>query len=258
MAKPKPKVIVLAGYGLNCEDETAYAFELAGGRAEIVHINDLVAGAKKLKNYQVLAIPGGFSFGDDTGSGKAYANKLKNHLSAQLKEFVTKDKLVIGICNGFQVLTNSGLLPGALVFNSNARYTDRWVDLKMESETPWLVGIKTLSVPIAHGEGRFVANAEILKKLEHDKRITARYTLGEICKLQNLPANPNGATKDIASITAYGGRVLGIMPHPERAMFFTQLPHWTNLREKYRRSGKSLPKFGPGLQIFKNAVGYFR
>src|SRR6185295_14469750 len=159
----KPSVIVLAGYGLNCEDETARAFELAGAKADIVHINDLIDGTKKLKNYKIMAIPGGFSFGDDTGSGKAYANKLKNHLSAQLKEFVEKDKLVIGICNGFQVLTNSGLLPGALVFNSNARYTDRWVDLKIESETPWLAGIKTLSVPIAHGEGRFVADEKTLK-----------------------------------------------------------------------------------------------
>jgi len=254
----KPSVIVLAGYGLNCEDETAHAFELAGARAEIVHINDLVDGTKKLKNYKIMAIPGGFSFGDDTGSGKAYANKLKNHLSAQLKEFVEKDKLVIGICNGFQVLTNSGLLPGALVFNSNARYTDRWVDLKIESETPWLAGIKTLSVPIAHGEGRFVADEKTLKDLERGKRVVARYTTGEICKLQDLPANPNGATKDIAAITSHNGRVLGIMPHPERAMFFTQLPHWTLLKERLRRSSKPLPKSGPGLQIFKNAVNYFK
>src|SRR6185503_18071766 len=102
----KPNVIVLAGYGLNCEDETAHAFGLAGARAEIVHINDLVDGTKKLKNYQIMAIPGGFAFGDDTGSGRAYANKLKNHLKSQLQDFISGDRLVIGICNGFQILTN--------------------------------------------------------------------------------------------------------------------------------------------------------
>src|SRR5258708_9227606 len=131
MAKIPPKVMVLAGYGLNCEDETKYAFELAGAKAEIVHINDLVARIKSLNSYQILAIPGGFSYGDDTGSGKAYANKLKNHLAKKLSEFAQADKLIIGICNGFQILTHLGLFPGALTFNDNNRYTDRWVDVKI-------------------------------------------------------------------------------------------------------------------------------
>ncbi len=254
----KPNVIVLAGYGLNCEDETAYAFALAGARTDIVHINDLVAGSKKLKNYQIMAIPGGFAFGDDTGSGRAYANKLKNHLAEQLRDFVSADKLVIGICNGFQVVVNAGLLPGALTFNSSARYTDRWVDLKIQGDSPWLVGMKILSVPIAHAEGRYVADKPVFDQLEREKQVVATYAVGEICKLQQLPANPNGSTRDIAALTAHGGRVFGIMPHPERAMFFTQLPHWTLLKERLRRSGKPLPKFGPGLQVFKNAVNYFR
>src|SRR3989338_5082256 len=180
----KPKVIVLAGYGLNCEDETAYAFNLAGAQADIVHINDLINGRKNLKQYQIMAIPGGFSYDDDTGSGKAYANRLKNHLAQDLASFTNGDRLVIGICNGFQVLTNLGFLPGALTFNSNARYTDRWVDLKITGDGPWLKDIKTLSVPIAHGEGKFYADKRTLNKLKKDKAIgiAAKYFKGEICK----------------------------------------------------------------------------
>ena len=254
----KPSAIILAGYGLNCEDETAFAFQLAGARADIVHINDLVAGEKKLKNYQIMAIPGGFSYGDDTGSGKAYANKLKNHLKNELDKFVARDTLTIGICNGFQVLTNLGLLPGALLNNESARYTDRWVDLKIEGQGPWLRGIKELSVPIAHAEGKYFLDVKALKRLNADQRVGARYTKGEICRYQNLAANPNGALESIASVTSADGRVFGIMPHPERAMFFTQLPHWPLLAQVYRRANKPLPKNGPGLEIFKNAVKYFK
>lgn len=124
----KPKVIVLSGYGLNCESETAFAFNSVGGDAEIVHINDIIAKKKKFADYQIMALPGGFSYGDDTGSGKAYANKLKKYLAPDLKKFAQADKLIIGICNGFQILTNTGLLPGALLANDNARYTTCWVE----------------------------------------------------------------------------------------------------------------------------------
>jgi len=233
------------------------AFELAGAKADIVHINDLVAGIKKLSSYQILAVPGGFSYGDDTGSGRAYANKLHNHLREDLEQFIKKDKLVIGICNGFQILTNLGLLPGALTFNDNARYTDRWVDLKITSTSPWLKGIKTLSVPIAHGEGKFVAEDETLSALKKNNQIAATYTKDQACGYQNLPANPNGALLDIAAITSLNGKVLGLMPHPERAMFFTQSPMWPVEKEKLIRAGKKLPTYGPGLQIFKNAVRCF-
>jgi len=256
--KSKPKVLIFSGYGLNCEEETRYAFELAGSRAEIVHINDLIQGIKKIKDYQILVFPGGFSYGDDTGSGKAYANKVRNHLWGDIENFVAQDKLVIGICNGFQVLTNLGLLPGALIFNDGGRYLDRWVDLKIESNSPWLKGLKTISLPIAHGEGKFYADKKILKALKNSKSIVARYTKGEICAYQDLPANPNGSLEDIAGITAYDGRVLGMMPHPERALLTTQLPHFPYLKEKSRRNKIALPEHGPALQIFKNAVNYFK
>ena len=125
MKKTKPKIIILSGYGLNCEEETKFAFDSAGGSADIVHINDLISKPKMLKEYDIMAFPGGFSYGDDTGSGKAYANKFKNHLANELEEFLTRNTLVIGICNGFQIMTNLGILPGALAQNKNGQYIDR-------------------------------------------------------------------------------------------------------------------------------------
>ncbi|MDO8503091.1 MAG: phosphoribosylformylglycinamidine synthase I [bacterium] len=254
----KPHVLVFSGYGLNCEEETKYAFDCAGALASIVHINDLIDGLTSLKNYQILALPGGFSYGDDTGSGKAYANKLKNHLWEDLQKFVGRDTLTIGICNGFQILTNLGLLPGALLPNKTARYVNRWVDIEVTNKTPWLNKIKKITIPIAHGEGRFYTDPKTRDRLKKDGLIAAKYTKGEIFKYQGLEYNPNGALDDIAAVTSPSGRVLGMMPHPERAIRFTQLPNWTYLREKLKRLGKKIPEEGPGLKIFKNAVNYFK
>ncbi len=264
----KPKVLVFSGYGLNCEEETKYAFELAGATAEIVHINDLIDGIKKIKDYQILTFPGGFSYGDDTGSGNAFANKLKNHLWKDLEKFIKEDKLIIGICNGFQIMVNLGLLPAterqygkrevALLVNDNTRYTVRWVDLKIENKTPWFRGIKEISLPIAHGEGRFYAPDNVMGKIKESNLIAAKYTKGEICEFQNLKPNPNGALEDIAAVTDETGRILGMMPHPERAIFFTQLPHWTYLKEVNKRNKKIIGKYGPGLKIFRNAINYFK
>jgi phosphoribosylformylglycinamidine synthase len=278
--KTPPKIIVLSGYGLNCEEETAYAFNIAlrlrsgssTGGVDIVHINDLIDRPNLLKRYQILAIPGGFSYGDDLGSGRAYANKLDNHLKKQLLDFTAKDKLVIGICNGFQVLTNLGLLPGVLTFNDNNRYTDRWVDIKIQlplkipikaldgnlQGSPWLKGIFHLSLPIAHGEGKFMADDETLTSIKKQKMVGGVYYKGEMCGYQNLAPNPNGSTLNIAMLTSANGKILGTMPHPERAMFFTQLPNWPLIKEKLIRAGKPLPKYANGLQIFKNAINYFK
>lgn len=255
----KVKALVVTGYGINCEEETVYAFELAGAKAEIIHINDLISRQKNFKNYQILALPGGFSYGDDTGSGKAFANRIKNHLLDQLQTFINKDRLVIGICNGFQIMVNLGLFgPVALTHNDSARYTVRWVDLKVENPSPWLKGLKTISLPIAHGEGKFFALPQTLKKLATKNLIALRYFEGEACHYQNLPANPNGSLDDIAGISDRSGRLFGLMPHPERGIFFTQLPNWPLIKERYQRSGRKIPRQGPGLQIFKNAVEYFK
>jgi len=265
--KMKPKVLIFSGYGLNSETETKHAFDTAGGKAVIVHVNDLVAHKVSLADFQILCLPGGFSYGDDSGSGNAYANKLKNHLWQEILEFVNSDRLVIGICNGFQILANLGLLPAlnskfgerqiALLHNSQARLVTRWVDLRIENDSPWLSGISQISLPIAHGEGKFYAETEILAKLKSRRMIALKYSRGETCRYSDLPANPNGSLADIAGINDESGRILGLMPHPERAQFFHQLPHWTNLADKLRREGKSCPRTGPGLKIFQNAVRYF-
>ena len=248
MKKDKPRVIVMSGYGLNCEEETRFAFDSAGGAADIVHLNDLIANPKMLSEYQILAFPGGFSYGDDTGSGKAYANKFKNHLREELKEFLKRDTLTIGICNGFQIITNLGIVPGALTFNSGGKYIDRWVDLKVTGRSPWLQGIKTISLPIAHGEGRYVMGLQ-------KGQVALKYVKGKICKFQNLEKNPNGSQGDIAGVLSYNGRVFGLMPHPERAMFNHHSPLW--YLEK--RAGKNRkPGWGEGISIFKNAVNYYK
>jgi len=249
----KPKVIIMSGYGLNCEEETKFAFERVGGVADIVHINDLIAKPKMLLEYQILVFPGGFSYGDDTGSGKAYANKFKNHLTKELEEFLSLDTLAIGICNGFQIMTNLGILPGALTHNKNAQYIDRWVDLKVEGRSPWLRGLKSISLPIAHGEGRYLISPKEYKILKKNKQIAFTYTKGDICRFQNLEMNPNGANYNIAGILGYKGRVLGMMPHPERAQFFHQTPLWQGLKKKIKKTDE-----GEGLILFKNAVNYFR
>jgi len=156
----QPNVLVLTGYGINCDEETQFAFQQAGAKADIVHINDLIDGRKKLGDYQILTLPGGFSYGDDTGSGNALANRIKNNLWEEVQKFVEGDHLLLGICNGFQVLANLGLLPAteqqygkqqvALTHNTTARYICRWVDLKFTGESPWVKGIDSMSLPIAH------------------------------------------------------------------------------------------------------------
>ena len=255
--KKKPRVIILSGYGLNTEDETKDVFESVGATADIVHINDLIAKPALLNKANILVVGGGFAYGDHTGAGKAYGNRLKAHLGKDIEKFLERDTLMLGICNGFQILTSAGFLPGALIANDMPRYSARWVDLKVAGESPWLRGINTLSVPIAHGEGKYYAPPEALEKLEQEHAIALRYIDGEVSQHFDLPANPNGSFDNIAGVTARNGRVLGLMPHPERAVFFTQLPHWTVLREGYVRSGKRIPQEGPGLSLFRNAVEYF-
>lgn len=248
--KSKPKILILAGLGLNCEEETKFVFDTVGGEATIVHLNDFIEKPSILKNFQILAVPGGFSFGDDMGSGKAYAGKLMNHASQEIHEFLKRDTLMIGICNGFQILTQAGILPGGLSFNSGGRYLDRWVDLKVVGKSPWTKGIKTLSLPIAHGEGRYIK--------AKNTEVSLKYTKGSMCEYQNLSANPNGAEDNIAGVMSYEGRVLGLMPHPERGFFFTQRPDFTLEKEKLVRAGKKLPTYSDGYQIFKNGVDYFK
>ncbi|MEK9160780.1 MAG: phosphoribosylformylglycinamidine synthase subunit PurQ [Patescibacteria group bacterium] len=253
----KPRVLIFSGYGLNCEEEAKIAFEESGAVADIVHLEDVIASPKMLKNYQIAVFPGGFSYGDDAGSGKAYGKRVSHHLKDELQKFLSRDTLMAGICNGFQIVTSAGILPGALIANDSARFSCRWVDLEVVGESPWLTGIKMLSVPIGHGEGKYYNSEKALDLLESKGQVALKYVKGKMSTCFDLPANPNGALRDIAGITGYEGRVLGLMPHPERGSFFTQLPHWTYLREKYEREGKKAPKHAEGIEVFRNAVKYF-
>lgn len=255
--KTKPKTLIFSGYGLNCEDETKVAFDRAGAVADIIHINELLARPALLKKYQIAVIPGGFSYGDDTGAGKAYGNRLKQHLGNELERFLERDTLMLAICNGFQVATSVGMLPGALVANDSARFICRWVDLRVQGESPWLQGIEKLSLPIAHGEGKYYASEDALHALKKENAIALTYIKGETAEHFDMPPNPNGALENIAGVLGRGGRILGMMPHPERAIRFSALPHWTYLKESYVREGKKMPNEGPGMGIFKNAVKYF-
>ncbi len=266
----KPKVLVLTGYGINCDEETAFAFQINGAKADIVHINDLISGQYKLSDYQILAFPGGFSYGDDTGSGKALANKIRNNLWQDILDFIGSEKLVIGICNGLQILTNLGLLPAgeenygtrevALKHNKTARFECRWVNLKISSKKCiFTKGVKNIYLPIAHGEGNFYASTETLKSLSQNDQIAVQYTLENGSSANGkFPFNPNGSLEDIAGICDPTGRVFGLMPHPERAIFAINSPDFQSGKERLIRDSKEIPMhYEPAMQIFKNAVQYF-
>ena len=255
-----PKVSILYGYGINCDNETQYGFELAGAEAEKVHVNQLISGERKLRDYQILAIPGGFSFGDDIGAGKVLATKIKYNLAAEFSEFIKKGKLIIGICNGFQVLVKLGILPGfngnydrqevTLTFNDSGRFEDRWVCLKInqKSKCIWTRGIERLYLPARHGEGKFVSREEkIRERLISQNRIVAQY-MDDKGNLAGYPWNPNGSELNIAGICDETGRIFGLMPHPEAFLFPQNHPRWT--REKIQE--------GEGLKIFKNAINFVK
>ncbi|MBI5555025.1 MAG: phosphoribosylformylglycinamidine synthase I [Elusimicrobia bacterium] len=262
----KPKVLILRTAGTNCDLETARAFALAGGSPCRVHINHFISGEDKLSNYDILAIPGGFSYGDDIASGKVLANELRYKLFEQIREFSGSGKPVIGICNGFQVLVKSGLLPGfetidqelqaTLSFNDSAKFEDRWVYLKISniksqiSNCLWTKGIKNIIyLPVAHGEGKFIPkNQRVLEQLKKNGQIVLQY-VDEKGKLAGYPANPNGSIENIAGICNPAGNVFGLMPHPERHVTKYNHPHWTR---------KNLPEEGDGLQIFRNAIKYVK
>jgi phosphoribosylformylglycinamidine synthase I len=268
---PKPKALVLYGYGLNCDYETAFALDKAGAEAERVHTTDLLENPSLLWNYHLLAVPGGFSWGDDHGAGVILALRLKLALSSALQEFIAAGRLVIGICNGFQVLVNLGLLPGlpgradarlaALIPNDCGNFRDAWVHLKaMPSQCVFTQGLDRLMLPIRHGEGKFYADAPILAELADRGQIALKYaTPSGNPALGRFPHNPNGSLLDIAGICDATGRVLGLMPHPEAHFSSFQHPTWTRDKETWRRRGEPyLEQVGAGLALFQNGVRYLQ
>ena len=254
---PTPNVIVLRAPGTNCDLETAHAFEYCGARPERVHLFRVLERPEMLKDFQILCIPGGFSYGDDVGAGVIFGGQLRSRLSVALREFMQADKLVLGICNGFQVLMKSGILPGGsenwpprdgdqpeatLTWNDNGRYTARWVHLAAAgSGSVFLKGIEKIELPIAHAEGKIVVRNDMILAGWRDRR--------QIALCYQPHDNPNGSAADIAGLADPTGRVLGLMPHPERHIHATQHPQWTRRRLESEE--------GAGMQIFRNAVEYF-
>jgi phosphoribosylformylglycinamidine synthase subunit PurQ / glutaminase len=263
------KVLILSGYGINSETESAHAFMLAGAIAEIVHINDLISKKKKMSDYDIMIFPGGFSYGDDTGSGQAYADKMRNNLWIELMEFIESGKLVLGVCNGFQIMVHLGLFPlksgkygerrHALLSNSQSRFECRDVHIKAaETNCVFTKNIDIAHLPISHGEGRFFCDKETFAALQQDNQIVFTYCTsdGEPAR-GHYPENPNGAMLDVAAICDHTGRLMGMMPHPERAIYTTSLPDFHMQKELARRDGRVLPELvEPNLMIFKNAVEF--
>ncbi len=252
----KPRVLVLTGEGINCDLETLEAFEKAfestSALAERVHVNDLIEGYKRLGGYQILALPGGFSFADDIASGKVLAVKMKTKLGDEIYEFISNGNLVIGICNGAQIgvkypipgLSADDQQTTTLTYNDSGRFQCEWIKLKRTGDRCiWTRDMDALELPIAHGEGKFyVSDRKVLNELYKNEQVVLKYD----------GYNPNGSIDDIAGVCDPSGRIFVLMPHPERYIHPYQHPQWTRQKIEGR-----LPKEGAGLQIFRNGVNYF-
>jgi phosphoribosylformylglycinamidine (FGAM) synthase-like amidotransferase family enzyme len=260
---------VITGFGINADDELKKAFELAGSPSQKVHINDLIKDPQMLFSFSILAFPGGFSFGDHLGSGKVFAGLFKKKLKNALDHFISSGKLVIGICNGFQVLVKMGFLPNlsgtweqevSLIHNDSGVFEDRWVKVAFTKNSPciWTIGLESMEMPVRHGEGKFIiGNDEVDRiiceeKLNAVTYVTKNGSSGKTGLSANslipYPENPNGSVRNIAGICDRTGRVFGLMPHPEAFIFPENHPRWQ--RESIDR--------GEGLELFRNGVRYFK
>ena len=256
-----PRVLVLRAPGTNCDQETAFAFQRAGGRPETIHVNRLLESPQTAVGFQILCVPGGFSYGDDIAAGRILASRIHHHLAATLSEFHAAGKLILGICNGFQVLIQTGiLLPddpqlgpvATLTGNDSGKFEDRWVRLAVASrKCVFLEGVESLYLPVAHAEGKLVArDNDVLGQLDKDSQLVLRYTdsQGKWRGHVGYPDNPNGSVSHVAGVCDLTGRVLGLMPHPERHIDANQHPHWSRGQTGQRADG---------LRLFENAVRFF-
>ncbi len=257
----RPKTLILRTAGTNCDGETAHAFELAGAAAETVHLNRVLADPQILADYQLLALPGGFSYGDDIAAGRIFANQIHHHLRDAFHAFRDAGKPIIGVCNGFQVLVKTDLLPGSigrqagqtctLTNNDSGRFIDRWVKLMPQpGKCIWTAGMDQLiELPIAHGEGKFVPASDAVRTALHENgQIALTYAKPDGSAAGGeYPHNPNGSVDDIAGVCDLTGLIFGLMPHPERFVRSFQHPAWTRVR---------LAAEGVGLRVFRNAVEF--
>jgi phosphoribosylformylglycinamidine synthase len=288
------RAVVLRAAGINCDMETEYALQLAGAKAERVHINRLIENKSTLDQYQIIVFPGGFSYGDDVAAGKILANQVVHHLYEPVQKFIEDGKLVLGICNGFQSLVKAGILPGfetdlatedtentekfkifiatedtestevkeknkaskitgqtvTITYNDSGKFEDRWVYLAPQTDRCIFIEKgRQIYLPVAHGEGKVVTkNAKVLEQLKGEGYVAFNY-VDENGKEGDYPINPNGSVDSIAGLTDATGRVLGLMPHPERFVRLTQHPHWPRLKKR---------QDGDGMTIFNNAVRYIQ
>jgi phosphoribosylformylglycinamidine synthase len=251
----KVRTLVLRAPGTNCDGETVFAFEQAGAVVDSAHVNELVRRKKPFSRYQVLVIPGGFTYGDDVAAGKILANELRLKLGGDIQDFIERGGLILGICNGFQVLVRAGILPPSangehrltLAGNDSNRFECRWVYLCVNEKSPCVFtrGMATIYLPVAHGEGKVVADAGTLGNLN----VVVRYADESGNVKAGYPCNPNGSLDNIAGICDASGRIFGLMPHPERFIRWAQHPRWT--REPPRERGD-------GFSLFLNAVDWVK
>ena len=263
------KTLVITGFGINCQEETAAAFTLAGAEARVAHLNLLLRGEVRVHDFQVIAFPGGFSFGDDLTAGKALSNKIRyrrlpsgTSLLEDLADFVTSGGFIIGICNGFQALVKMGLLPNisgqyvqevTLTHNDSARFEDRWVRCvaNKTNRSPFLRGIEHLQLPVRHGEGKLlVRDPEVGRHILENGLVALRYCDALGAPATAYPENPNGSWKQCAALTDVTGRVLGIMPHPEAFLSLYNHPDWG----ARKRVCNDISEDGDGLAFFRNIV----
>jgi phosphoribosylformylglycinamidine synthase I len=246
------RVLILRAPGTNCDVETAFAFELAGAVVSLVHVNQLIRGEEQLADYRIMVIPGGFTYGDDIAAGRVLANELRLKLNQDIPRSIENGGLILGICNGFQVLARAGILPEpspglpqrlTLASNDSGRFECRWIHLAVERKSPCVFtrGIESMYLPVAHGEGKVVAPPEALPALN----AVLHYTDEAGNTQAGYPYNPNGSMDNIAGICDSSGRIFALMPHPERHVRGTQHPQWT------RHGAK---EYGDGFRIFSNAV----
>lgn len=257
-----PRVLVLRAPGTNCDVETAYAFESCGGDVSSVHVNQLIEDPSQGKDFQILCFPGGFSFGDDIAAGRILAQRLSVHLSDLVQAFCSEDRLVLGICNGFQIMMRLGLFfpeqvsdpPATLTENKQARFEDRWVHLvNSDSNSVFLRDVEKIYLPMAHAEGRFALRDQSAgDALAAAGQLGLRYCTedgGAVDETLPFPHNPNGGDRNVAGISDPTGRIFGLMPHPERHLDPTHHPFWTRREQQ--------PEHGEGRKIFENAITYF-
>ena len=264
----EPRALIVTGDGLNCEEETAFAFRLAGAEPCLVHITDLLDGEKKLKSYQILAFIGGFSNGDHLGAGRIQAGRFKHRLQDDLQNFINDHKPIIGICNGFQTLVKMGVLPGVgegrfiqnctIMGNDSGKFEDRWVYLRLNGDSPciWTRDMATIFLPVRHGEGKFFTDDPgIIPALFTSGQVVAQYSDDSYSfPVMDYPLNPNGSLHGIAAICDRSGLIFGLMPHPEAFLYPYNHPSWTRMISL----GDILPERGEGAAIFLNGVRYLK